>query len=248
MNEPTAVTARPNRPWLGYLIPTLIPVALTLTYLIAPGFYLKWVLEAFNRENQICEILTVGSAAIAGLILLYVTVRFWLLNRRLLAASQLIIALAAIFFAGEEIDWGQIYFDIETPESYREHYGTVTNLHNADLPIPVRQVGNVFLICVFLVLPGLWRFRPGLLPRDWAPIIPEGPVVYCIILAHAWSAVKKVYRLFVEVGERPDPQLYWEYLEQINEHKELLVAVTLLMYAVYRVGKVNALKAAADET
>lgn len=238
MNDVSAVTPRPNRPWLAYSIPPLILLAMVLCYVIAPDFYLTYILEFHKREYQVCEFVTVGSAFVGGLILLYVALRLWRLPhlpaRRWLAFTQLIVGLAAIFFAGEEIDWGQTYLDIDTPQAYAEHVGPVTNLHNADIPIPVRPLGNLFLVTVFMIIPGLWHLRPGTLPKSWQPVIAEGPVVSCIIVAYAWSVVKKVYRMSVEIGERPEPKLYWEFIEEINEQKELLIAVTILMYAIYR--------------
>ena len=51
--------------------------------------------------------------------------------------------------------------------------------------------------------------------------------------AFAWKEVKKIYQLIYPDYE--DQQTYIDFFEQINEHKEMLVAVTLLMYGVYRV-------------
>ena len=37
-----------------------------------------------------------------------------------------------------------------------------------------------------------------------------------------------------------EPRFYWEFVEQMNEQRELLVALTFLLYALYRVARLRA--------
>jgi len=248
---PAQKTDRPDRRrhpvWL-YMVPVAVPGVLMLIYLISPRFYLDYILYTRHRETQVVEIVTVGAALAAGALLLW---QGWVLARRQKgplrgrgrgrggAAIIGLIGLATLFFAGEEMSWGQSYFRWETPEPYRELSGE-TNLHNTDLP--VNSLGSVFLVVMFFVLPLMWTLRwprplPGSLP-GWRPAIAEAPVIFCMACGFAWKEVKTLYRWVNPDFE--DIQIYHDFFEQLNEHKELLVAVALLMYAVYRIKAVRA--------
>lgn len=249
MNDSTAMPNRrdtqPRRypVWL-YMVPVGLAGGMALAFLIDPEFYHRYVLYWQNRERQIVEYITFGSALASGLILVWAAWRLWrqgtgtLMERGGIAVIVL-VGLAALFFAGEEVSWGQWLFGWETPEAYREISGE-TNLHNADLPININSLGSLFLIVVFFVLPFIWKTRwPKPLPGTWRPAIAEAPVIFCMAFAFAWKEVKNLYE-FVN-PDYEDIQTYHDFFEQINEHKEMLVAVALLMYAAYRVSAVRLL-------
>jgi hypothetical protein len=85
--------------------------------------------------------------------------------------------------------------------------------------------------------PVLWRFRERLnSPQTLAPAIPEGPSICCLAVAFAWRWFKDAYWFLRRHDLRDDP-FYRNFVEQINEQKELLVAMTL--YALYRVAAVT---------
>jgi hypothetical protein len=217
--------------WRGiaYAAGPAVIFLLVMTYLFEPEFYLKWVIEPHGREYQIVEILTFATALSAS-ILLAVWIRRAYPSAgqsdRIGIATVAVIALAAFFFAGEEISWGQTYFGWGTPEN---HLAGETNLHNT--PIPVQSLGSAFLVVVFFVLPLVWAL--GLRrPAGLASAIAEGPVILCLAFAFLWQETKSLYRsLHEDYAERTT---YIEFFEQINEHKELLIAVTLLLYAIFR--------------
>ncbi|MGI9014362.1 MAG: hypothetical protein ACR2GY_08950 [Phycisphaerales bacterium] len=236
-----------------YVLPLLLIVMLLAIYMIAPAFYLEHVLQELKREQQVVEIITFLCGLVGSLLILSSAARLlmrspkWLALRGPAGAAAImgVIGLAGLFFAGEEISWGQSYFGWETPEEYLE-VSIETNLHNRkDIPISVQGLGSFFLICMFMILPLVWHMerkardrdphsRP-LLPRAWAPAIAEGPVVFTFVVAFVWKECKNIYLAVVDVGDRPDPRFYWDFLEQVNEHKEMLVAVGLLMYGLYRI-------------
>ena len=217
---------------LAYAVGPVLVATLLLLYLAAPDFYLAHVLEVRHREQQAVEAVTVFSAMIGGLLMLRATAWSW--RQRMRAAASIIglIALATLFFAGEEVSWGQTWFGWTTPESYRTLSGE-TNLHNA--PFGVRALGSWFLALMFFALPGAWalRARTGV-PAAWAPAVAEGPVVATMATGFLWRLFKDIYCVVV-----PDPTdgthpFYTGFVDQINEQKEMLVAVSLLMYGLYR--------------
>jgi hypothetical protein len=219
----------------AYVIGPAIVFLLTMTYMFAPDFYLTWVLHHAQREYQVVEVITVAAAFAAAILLGVWVWRAWpnaVGSERLAVLGIAVVALASFFFAGEEISWGQTYLGWQTPDSYLA-YARETNLHNTG--IPTQSLGTVFLIVVFFVVPIVWalgqRFHWGL-PAGWKVLVAEGPVIACMASALIWQETKGLYRfIHADYVERAT---YIEFFEQLNEQKELLVAVALLLYAIYR--------------
>lgn len=227
---------------IGWCLPVALVALLTALYFLAPSFYLDYVLKEEIRETQIVERITFGAAIIAGFMLLWSAWRLKSPARgarlRGLAGAFIvgIIGLAAIFFAGEEVSWGQTWFGWKTPDRYQS-VSPETNLHNNEwFVIRVQSLGSIFLIVMFFILPALWTQRKKLnLPPSLAPAVAEGPVVFSMAIAFLWKELKSVYLLFRPDASPDEPGLYGDFIDQFNEIKEMLVAVTLLMYACYRI-------------
>ncbi|MHC4414930.1 MAG: hypothetical protein ACYS0G_06575 [Planctomycetota bacterium] len=225
---------------LAYCLPVVLVGLLSAIYAIAPEFYLDKILHVTYRETQVVEVVTFAAAFCGGLLLIWSAWRLWRLGKRAGGRGEWggavligMIAVASLFFAGEEISWGQSYLGWTTPETY-SRYSHETNLHNTE--IPVQSLGGVFVVTMFFALPLAWWLPARRwLPASWAPAIAEGPVVFSMAVAFVWKEFKHVYRLLVP--DARDVTFYQEFVEQINEQKEMLVAVTLLMYGLYRVGK-----------
>lgn len=223
--------------------PPAIALSLLAVYLVSPSFYLEWVLEEKRRERQAVEILTVLAGMGAGVVLLIAAARLWVRDRAAgrianLPGSALIagvVALATIFFAGEEVSWGQTWFGGETPEWLEETIESrERNLHNSSLPI--QSLGSLFLVGVFIVFPVMWALRrprgPLPLPADWGPAVPRWSVSFAMMFAFAWKSLKDVFLLAYGAGGARESAFYMGFVEQINEQKELLIALALLLYGV----------------
>jgi hypothetical protein len=226
-----------------YSLPVLVVGGLLITYLVSPRAYLDYVIHPKYRENQLLENATFGAALLGGVILFGAAWALW--NRRFHGGAVVVglVAAAALFFAGEEISWGQNFIgkNWSTPEALKS-FSRETNLHNSGLP--VRPLGNVFLVAVFFVLPLGWRFRGRLqLPQSLAPAVAEGPVVSMLAFAFVWRVAKDAYELAAKkVSAQWTPEsdrFYVGFVEQLNEQKELLVAATLLLYALYRLRRLR---------
>lgn len=226
------------------LWPTLIPIALAAVYFISPRFYLRYILEHGQRENQFVEIATVICAFTASFMLVVAGVRAWrngtadrlsglapskrLLDGRGGAAIIFFLAAGCFFFAGEEISWGQTYLGWES--EMRE-----TNLHNT-VPISFSGLGSVVIVLILIGIPILWRMRDRVpVPRDWEPAVAEWSVVCCVMIAFSVSWVKDIAHSVVADPETH--KVYRQYFDELNEQKELVMAVAFLMYAVYRLRK-----------
>ena len=71
----------------------------------------------------------------------------------------------------------------------------------------------------------------------WRVAVPEGPVWFAMIVAAGWRLVKVVYLKLAPAGEDTGAPLYTQYIEQINEHREMIIAVALLVYGLFRLSK-----------
>lgn len=229
-------------------IPVISVVILLLTYLIIPDFYLAYVLELEAREKQAVEIVTFVSAFLASIALLWTVWRLWrfeLMNHvdvsyRGGAILVAVVSLASLIFAGEEISWGQTYFGGAIPDILVDGIGSrERNLHNSDLPIPVQSLGSVFVLIVFIGLPIAWQFRspkgPLPMPQAWQPAIAEWPIVFCMAFAFVWKLVKQIYIAVQGQDVAEQSAFYMQFIEQINEQKEMLIAVTFFIYSIYRI-------------
>jgi hypothetical protein len=227
---------------LAYAWPLLVILALAYTYLAAPRFFVAYVFQNDERELQLVEILTFLSASVAGVLLLLATWKFWKRMNGWAAGLVGVIAMATLFFAGEEISWGQSYLQWNTPTWWPENFAGETNIHNSGFP--VHQLAGLFILGIFFLLPLTWKFRDVLnLPRDLEPAIPDGPVISAIGIAILFREFKGLYREISPHWYREvdipwvefHDQFYQEFLWGINEYREMLVALALLMYAGYRV-------------
>ena len=227
---------------LAYVWPLLVILTLVFTYVTAQHFYVSYIFQIQERELQVVEILTFLAASMAGGLLLISTWKFLKGPNYWAACLVGLVAMAALFFAGEEISWGQSYLQWTTPAWWQENFSGETNLLNSRLP--VHQLSALFILSIFFLLPLSWKFRKFLnLPLALKPAIPEGPIISAIGIAFIFRELKGIYRGFsplwykeVEIPwVEPHDQFYQEFLWGMNEYREILVALALLMYAGYRV-------------
>lgn len=233
--RPTAPCACSGWRAIGYVLAPVLGGALLVTYLAAPQFYLDYVLEGTRREFQVVEIITESAALIGGVMLLWAAHLLWhdpapdARSRRLASLMLAVVGAAALFLFGEEISWGQKFLQWETPESFAQH-SVETNLHNIrSLPISIQGLGSMFIACVFFVVPVLWRMRdrfPVMHKLEYA--IACGPAITVVAFGFLWREWKSLHRSVWGT----DGAFYDGFLEQINEHKEMFVALGLLVYGI----------------
>lgn len=229
-------------------LPVLILLTLVGIYLISPRFYLDYILEALKRERQAVEIATFSFLFLGGIVMIAVVARQCRRRRELAEPGSTaalvihaLVLLACFFVAGEEIDWGDSWglWGEQPPKGDLD----ALNVHNTS-SLPIKNLGSAFLIAVFFILPGLWAIRDRLnLPQGLRPAIAPWPVVVAMAIAFAWRLVKNVYVAYVgedHLGQYGDGGVYWDFIEQINEHKELLIGVALFLYALWALGRVKA--------
>ncbi|MDT3778458.1 hypothetical protein PJI16_12900 [Nitrospira sp. MA-1] len=216
---------------IGYATPIVTVLGLFMCYLMAPEFYLTHILEEVQREQGAVEIVTFWSAMMGGSLLLWSSWKFWKNGNWPAAGVIGAVSAATLLFAGEEIGWGQIYFGWDTPLWWSTRFGGSTDLHSSRFP--AHTVAAIFLFVIFILLPLVWKFQlPLRLPANLKPAIPEGPVIFAIVFATLYRELKGFYFWLTPLGYRD--RFYEEFLWGLNEHKEMLIAIAMLLYALYR--------------
>ena len=112
--------------WLGF--PVLTAAFSLGTYWFARDFYLRYVLpEGYGILEVSHFLLPLYGLFVAGSLLLMPFVR----ARRFVFTVALIAALSCLYIAGEEMSWGQHFFNWSTPEYWAMvNRQQETNLHN----------------------------------------------------------------------------------------------------------------------
>jgi hypothetical protein len=238
---------------LAAAIPPAIVLLFLAIFLLSPSTYLTYILEHKNRELQAVEIITFTSAFGAAFILFGCAMAEWWRVRReggsFIPGGALLIGvvgLAALFLGGEEISWGQTFFKWQTPDSM-SNLSRETNLHNGHLGLSVHSLGNLFIVAAFIVLPLAWSLRhysPIKLPADWRAGVAEWPVALCTLLAMAMRAPKQLRMNGSSEAVRMSSPFFRDYLDEISEQKEMLIAIAMLIYAIYRIAAVRRERAA----
>jgi hypothetical protein len=127
----------------------------------------------------------------------------WRRGHRWLALLYLLVALAALFVAGEEISWGQRIFGWATPEDLEDvNRQGETNIHNIGIVLRLFNFGTMAVALAAIVLPILrwtvWRDRPRSVARY--VLIPP----FALASAFAIPFFYRAYRLVLlpEAGAR----------------------------------------------
>jgi hypothetical protein len=240
--------------WMAYAAPWLAVLTLLAIYLVAPRFYLAYVLEIRRRESQAVEMATVLLLGVAVVTLAWSSWRLWREARRAragrtdpeqreslgrFAAASFVTGIfaAALFFLGEEVNWGQTFLLWIDPA---HHLPVQTNVHNNIPLVSVQGIGSMCVALAFVGVPLAWvlrdRWNPKL-PDNFRPAVAEGPIVACLAVAFAIKWVKDLYRSAYAIT--PGDTFYWGFLEQVNEQKEMLVALSFALYGLYRLAAVR---------
>jgi len=165
-------------------------------------------------------------------------------------ALLVVMVLGAIYFAGEELSWGQHMFGFETAESYKEiNYQGETNIHNLEgiygklfdkIPRTILTIGIFFGGILF---PFIKRRLPDLI----STYVPRArDVLLTSILAVFISVPEKIYQLVTDEKFRQKPAIGGSKAFQARfdsgELKEFYIALFILLFALFFIRRSKALK------
>jgi len=257
--EPSKPTPPPTRPgdlpvWLYLGVPILTVLLLWIVPLGGRDVYDLLIPD----EIGLLEIGTVVFLLPAVVICVLIFLRRRDLPRRF-GVAILLLGLATLYFAGEEISWGQTYFHWKTPESFVSlNRQKETNLHNLEFDrygqfvdlfddllsnVP-RQILLALTIVGGVILPLALRRRPQKPGtrrslRYWA--IPTVRIVPAAALAVLSTVPEKLYTALVKHNPAAtkwprDSYPYMAFIDPGGELKEYAFGLVILLYvlSIYR--------------
>jgi len=235
--------------WLGF------PLGSLALYLLAPLLgYDRWQ-KLMAGERGFVELATVAVLLPAVVLGVMLFARRRKLPRHV-GWGMLLVALAALYFAGEEASWGQHVLGFATPRRWAQiNSQRECNLHNLALArhgrlgrlaghllghIP-RQAMLLGVLVMGVVVPlgrvvssRLWR--AGKTRQEWSVwhwLIPSWRLVPASLLAAGSTLPRKMLRLTVgidSVGRYTYP--FMAFVDRAGEFKEYCFAMVILLYMV----------------
>ncbi|MHC4295616.1 MAG: hypothetical protein ACYSTL_08535 [Planctomycetota bacterium] len=154
---------------------------------------------------------------------------------------MLMLGLASLFFAGEEISWGQWYFEFKTPDVISEvNRQGEFNIHNTyskyggnllnNIP---RQILNLAMI-VAIFLPIVFHKRmqaEGARKKVWYWLIPNYRLIPIALMAIVMRLPDKIGKIFSLQVPR-DSYLAMSLIRASGEFKEYCFAIAILLYVL----------------
>ncbi len=226
--------------WLGF------PLVSLLIFWLTPLLgYFRWnalMTGEYGYVESATFVFLVPAIVLAGIL----AVRFHHfppLPRRsalIMAGVMLASFFAALYFAGEEINWGQIWFHWKTPEEWASlNYQQETSLHNLEgwsiLNNFPRLMMLIFTIIGGIIMPLVlirWRRNPGAERKIWYYLFPSWRLIPVALLAATISIPGKFYPK--NFGENLLPSgytyPYMAFAANAGEMKEYAFALVILLY------------------
>ncbi len=229
MTDATSSTSRrsPLLLWISILLPLIVPIMLVVAAAIDPAIADGMV----AKEKGIVEHLTVVvllPGIVAGFWGAWVAFRRGLMPKWWIPGWFVMWSLACIYFAGEEISWGQHYFGWEASDAMKEiNDQEETNLHNMTswLDQKPRTLVEIFIVVGGLIIPLIHKLqgekRPG--PDRWDHWI--WPTAACSTAAAMMLVCRAGQAL-----EETMPDLMTGLAS--SESREFAIALFLAMYLV----------------
>lgn len=224
--------------WSFYLITITIAILLISPFLPEAVYY-EWLLS----ETGFIECTTVLFLVI-GIFFGFKILKYKKALPPLIKPVTILFILAAIFFAGEELDWGQVWFEIDTPQKIvdinREGQFSLHKIDGHPIPRFLFNVGPRLLATLIMVIGALWPFISKKLEnRLWmrqfssTPLFPLFPT-YATTPIFAFAALSTVPAKLIKSLNIESLELA-NYLELAlrkpsGELKEYAIAAAMLFY------------------
>ena len=207
--------------WLWLHLPIALIVVLHFAAAAAPAFYERWLIP----EDGAIEWATPAALVLAMLIAAG-TIRS--APRRWIRVWLALFVAGCLYFAGEEVSWGQRIFRWQTPQPWAAiNKQDETNIHNVSpmFDSKPRLLFSVGVLVGAVIYPLSARARRALdrvVPREIWPSIVCAPAA---IIGLAAGLPERMARL---VTDAPPALLV---IPEPGEVKELYLAVVLALYA-----------------
>lgn len=147
-----------------------------------------------------------------------------------LKAWLVLFILGMVFFAGEDLNWGQHYFGVTPPDYFLEHNREdETNIHNMwpllfnRLP---RALVNGWLILACILVPLGWRL-PVRLTQSFVPAVlwPDRRLMFPASMVFAIKGLR-------HLGSGVSSEQNWLLGVRHSELEEIMIMCVLVLYAL----------------
>ena len=237
ITSPRAWSPGRDEAWWWLVIPFACTVVLFIINAISPEFYGDYILPEGYGFLEFTQF----AVLVAGFFISLALFRFRIVRtHKLLAAAAIIFALTCLFIAGEEMSWGQHFFNWSTPEYWAAiNRQDETNLHNVSpwfnqRPRLVLEIG-IFVGAI--VLP-LWQPAKGPFTH---------PLLALFIPPVAALPVGLTYLVFKAVDQVTKSGHYMWLLGRPNEAVELAMYLFILYYLIVFYRRIRVLDASGVE-
>jgi hypothetical protein len=180
--------------WWWLAIPATLAISLIVISAVSREFYATYILPEGYGFLEMGHFLI----PLAGMLLaLRLAFRLYVRAHTLLFGFVCFSALIFLYIAGEEMSWGQHFFQWNTPEYWKAlNRQEETNLHNI---IPLfgkkpRAVLEFGILVGGIILPLLAQFSPAIRANRWSLFIPASaifPVAFGAALFKGMDALQK---------------------------------------------------------
>ena len=227
-NHSAAMTAKSPTPtkaeipiWLWLVLPPVVPIVQIVAGYGFPEIYQRAIGGEYGLVENATWLILLPAIVLGGLIVRDRTA----LPAGWLRGWLLLVTLGCVYFAGEEISWGQHFFRWATPEGLaRLNDQGETNLHNLTswLDQKPRLAVELFTIVGGVLVP-LWA-RGRYQRRDWQYWFwPTGIAVPTALLAGVIKLPDRLAKLLDAAPPLPAAI-------STSETQEYLIALFLLLY------------------
>ena len=219
------------RLWFVSVVIPLLILALILMANYVGGDFKYWLLKS---QVGIQESATGALAFAAGVIGLIAYFHRGVRHDRKLRVWLLLFVMAMIYFAGEDLNWGQYYFGWNAPEFFQVHNREQeTNLHNMSpwFNQKPRLVVELWLLIAGVLVPLGWRL-PQRLTKKVVPNLlwPDMRLVFVSIMALLAMVASSLQHHAIVPGIR------W------SEVQEIYFAYAWLLYALLLLARIGELR------
>lgn len=205
----------------SYLLPLFLLVLLIIMEALLPSKYYSF----FVGENGPLELFQFILIVLAALLSLFSLKLSLEQKRHLLSIFFFIIFTGTIYIGGEEVSWGQHFFNWSTPETWAKlNDQNETNLHNTSswLDQKPRLILELGVIVGGIIIPTLLRFKISALPKWLIYISPPGRM---FVIALCFIIVKFSDKL----GDLTSTVIF----RRASEMTEMYIYYFILIYLFY---------------
>jgi hypothetical protein len=199
-----------------------LPGAFLLLQILSEIFLPQPLLSAMHSENGPHELLQFVILLAAFICSVFLLLKSAVQKRWWFSLWCLLAAVGCFYVAGEEISWGQQFFDWATPENWmaKNDQGE-TNLHNTSswLDQKPRLILLAGIIIGGLLIPLLKWLRPKLVPSRFDVIYPPPQLALVAALA-----------LGIKIAEKTGEQFGLILFERASEVEELFMYYFVYLY------------------